>query len=128
MKILKMLYVEDMFEWQEILRANLPEAVDLTVVATKEEAREALLNGEFDYVVLDNDLELPNQGLDLIAEARALHPKARVIFISERIEFEPTLIVKAKLLGAHNAMVKLNFMASMGQVFREIEARAKSVA
>jgi two-component system phosphate regulon response regulator OmpR len=88
----------------------------VTTATTAAEGRQLLEAGTFDLAILDVDLAGQN-GLELLALAKALHPELPVVMFTG-MGYDPALLKQALKLGANGYMAKTE---PLGDLFAVVD-------
>ncbi len=104
-----LLHIEDSADIYQVVSALLSDLVDITLATSLNDARQNLLEQDFDLVLLD--LTLPDgSGLDLLAELKAKNPPMSIIIHSSHDVSETTYNVDAVFAKSHTQLEDLRNM------------------
>lgn len=105
----KILIVDDSTVIQKLLFVTLSKEPDFEIVGVCSdpfEAKEYILNGEVDCMILD--LEMPKMdGMTFLKKLMQTHP-LKIIILSAAVETNPTLVESLIKYGAHSVFAKPN--------------------
>ena len=104
----RVLVIDDRDEIRTQLRWGLKPHFDVSVAATSDEARGAILNGSYDAVTLDlglpPDADGASEGLRLLEELLRHDPGLKVVVLTGNTDHENA--VRAVRLGAYDHFLK----------------------
>ncbi len=101
---MRILYVEDHTRFRALVIREFLTEYEVTCASTLAEARRLLVSGEYDVVLLDQDLP-DGKGVELLADSRDLTLPERIVAVSSREEGNARLLEA----GATAAVSKLEF-------------------
>jgi len=115
------LIVDDNKNYREAFRRNLLlQGYEVVEAEDSEEALQRLSEQEMDVVVTDLAMRHPNEGLELIRQARSLKPHLPIIMISAVGTFEEG--AEASRLGARYVISKSKIDEEIDNLYRAIDS------
>lgn len=120
----KLLIVDDLSDNRAVLsRRFVRRGFEVVEVATGEEALQAILDQEFDLILLD--VMMPGMdGSETLRHIRLVHPAALLPVIMVTAKSQPEDIVSALSLGANDYVTKpVDFAVALARVNKQLERR-----